>query len=250
MQVYVDPTATKYLDTFVDTLSTLRGSSVPVCIGYYHYSELPEYTLYNTEQLTRNKALGDLLKVVKTKPPVEVWDYSLANISILHTHGIFNTRHVPLTTSPQMLAKLRSFRTSIEYDFGFNGAMTERREKIINELLDAGLRVNNVRLWGDERDKELAKCKYILNIHADESYKIFESARCAPWLDLGVPVISEHSLINDERAINTSYDSFVQTCIHYAKKRTISEGFVEYNKNFTYVCLGTLILTVVYGILA
>ena len=250
MQVYVDPSITHYVDTFVDTLSTLQGSSVPVCIGYYHCSELPEYILYNTEQLTRGKSLGDLLKMVKTHPPVEVWDYSLANISILHTHGIYNTRYVPLTTSPRMLAKLRSFRTSIEYDFGFNGAMTERREKIINDLLDAGLRVNNVRLWGDERDKELAKCKFILNIHADETYKIFESARCVPWLDIGVPVISEHSILDDDRCINTSYESFIQTCIDYAKKRTYSEGFNDYNTRFLYLCVASLIVTFIYRVSA
>jgi hypothetical protein len=45
--------------------------------------------------------------------------------------------------------------------------------------------------------------------------------RCAPWLDIGFPVITEESLDNDERAIITSYDKLVERCKEYLDQGTI-----------------------------
>ena len=86
------------------------------------------------------------------------------------------------------------------------------------ELKKCGKKVNIVTLWGDDRDKELAKCKVIINIHYEDNYKIFESARCEPWLKLGIPVISEKSLDDDSRCIVSEYDSLIQTIIEYLDK--------------------------------
>jgi hypothetical protein len=243
MNSCVDPKISKYFDTFVDTLRTIRPSQdIPVFIGISSVTtcSASKYILYNTEQLTIMNNLGELLKTLKTRPPVEVWDYSLANISLLHSHGIMNTKHVPLTTSPETIQKIRSFRTSPQYHIGFNGALTERRKKILDGLTEAGVSVHTVTAWGDERDRELAKCRYILNIHAGDEYMVFESARCAPWLDSGIPVISEHSIIDDPRCITASYDKLIDTCIH--QLRNTSEGFSDYTESYRYLFIGFILL--------
>jgi hypothetical protein len=243
MNSCVDPKTSKYFDTFIDTLRSIQAiPDIPVFIGTPSVSSCSasKYILYNTEQLTIATKLGELLKTVKTRPPVVVWDYSLVNISILNSHGIMNTKHVPLTTSRETIAKLRSFRTSVQYDIGFNGALTERRKKILDGLTEAGVSVHSVTLWGEERDRELAKCRYILNIHADEDYMVFESARCVPWLDSGIPVLSERSIIDDPRCITASYDNLIDTCIYHV--RNTSEGFLDYTVNYTYILIATVLL--------
>ena len=69
----------------------------------------------------------------------------------------------------------------------------------------------NNNIFGEERDIELSKCKVLINIHHSDDYKIFESARCEPWLSIGVPVVSECSLDNDPRCMNMLYDDLIKT---------------------------------------
>ena len=217
-------------DTFEDTLLTLKDKpSMHIQIGQkyrmpmYEYatailkkqSKTNGYIFYNTEQMTVPVYLDRLLYIARITKPYQIWDYSLANIAILKKHGIHNTKFVPLTSSPQLLSRLQSYRTSIDYDVGFCGILSKRRQTILNDLKAAGIKVNVVKVYGVERDKELAKCRIILNIHYNNNYKVFESARCEPWLRLGVPVISEPSLIDDPRCIIAEYDKLVSTTIQY-----------------------------------
>jgi hypothetical protein len=85
-------------------------------------------------------------------------------------------------------------------------------------LSDIGYKINYVyEIYGEERDKELAKCKILLNIHAFSDYNVFENARCEPWLAIGVPIISENSLDNDPRCINVDYDQIVPRTIEFLR---------------------------------
>jgi hypothetical protein len=171
------------------------------------------FIYFNSEQLTRVKQLADVVELIKTAKPIEVWDYSKVNVEILKLQGIQAT-WIQIQSPEYYLARLRSWRTEILYDIGFCGILGPRRQKILDELKEAGLRVlilNTV--GGDVRDQQLAKCKVILNIHYGEDYQLFESARCEPWLAIGVPVISETSLDNDKRCINVAYDDLVKTAV-------------------------------------
>jgi hypothetical protein len=86
-------------------------------------------------------------------------------------------------------------------------------------LEEAGLTVNLLKsTYGDERNKEIAKCKLLLNIHYNPDYKIFETLRCDPWLSVGFPVITEESMDNDKRTIVCSYDALVDTCKTFLSK--------------------------------
>ena len=209
-----------WLNSFIYFLESieLENPEIPIWIGLNpNISEKCIY--YNTEQLTRKNMLNEVINISKNENVLEIWDYSLANIEILKSNNIKNVKYFPLESPDSYIEKLKSFQQSeFEYDIGFCGSLSSRRNKILSELKNVGKKVNIITTWGDERDKELAKCKIILNIHYEDDYNIFESARCEPWLKLGIPVISETSLDDDPRCIVSDYDSLVQTTIEYLEK--------------------------------
>jgi hypothetical protein len=191
------------------------------CLGGYPGDIIPEKGIYmNTEQLSRKSELDKILSAQLTNVE-EIWDYSLANVNILKEYNI-QAKHVPLISPKWYIEKLRLFRDpyigKFEYYIGFCGAHTKRRTGIFQKLKDAGISLHIVKSLFYKKDEELAKCAILINIHCDEDYKIFESERCEPWLQLGVTVISEHSLDNDPRCINVDYDDLVNTVKYYLKK--------------------------------
>ena len=54
--------------------------------------------------------------------------------------------------------------------------------------------------------KLFQNCKILLNIHADETFQVFESARCIPFLDAGIPVWTETAYDIDTRC-NKKFDA-------------------------------------------
>jgi hypothetical protein len=168
--------------------------------------------------LSKPSTLSHIINIIRTVNPYEVWDYSKENVRILNDNNIL-AKHVPLESPDWYIEELREYRVKneIEYDVGFAGDLTDRRVEILTKLKSLGLLVNSIELFGKERDKELAKCRVLLNIHAHSDFKIFESARCEPWLKLGVTVISENSLDNDERCINVDYTMISDTVLKALK---------------------------------
>ena len=53
----------------------------------------------------------------------------------------------------------------------------------------------------------------LLNVHFNNDYKIFEQLRCFAWLDTGKIVVSENSLDNDPRCLNSNYESLVSVVV-------------------------------------
>lgn len=210
----------KWVESFIYFLEKieLENSEIPIWVGLYP-NIVEKCIYYNTEQLTREDTLNKVINISKNNNVIEIWDYSLINIDILKSNNIKNVKHVPVESPNCYIEKLKSFQnTEFEYDIGFCGCLSARRSKILDELKNNGKKVNIISSWGDDRDKELAKCKIILNIHYGDDCKIFESSRCEPWLKLGIPVISEKSLDDDPRCIVSEYDSLVKTVIDYFNK--------------------------------
>lgn len=168
------------------------------------------YILFNTEQMTHPQRLAAFLSLVSNPMVREVWDYSAENCKILATHGV-EARHVPLLSPSVYVEQLKAMRGDYLYDVGFCGGTTSRRSTILDAIASSGLTVRFVTEFGLERDKLLAQCRVHLNIHGHESLKIFEQARCDAWLRAGVPVVSETSLDDDPRCINTDYKDLVET---------------------------------------
>ena len=209
-EVLFRPNAETAFDTFLYSAQSDHSPvrTVPVVL---QWTSPQPYIYYNTEQMTRPESLREIALLCERHPPVEVWDYSPINIAILARVGI-NARHVPLQSPLWYIEKLRAMRTS-DYDVGFCGTLNQRRMHILGELQRRGLRVNIVVGHGDYRDSELAKCRVLINIHYTPAYLVFEQARCEPWIQVGVPIVSEHSLDNDSRVINASYEELVDATI-------------------------------------
>jgi len=208
--------AERYFDTFINFIKSplCPQTEKTIYIGLTN-SVQDHAILFNTEQLTLHHHLEYIVNLKSRFPSLEIWDYSLVNIYELEQKGV-PVKYVPLKTSGEYLEKIIHFRKQpIIYDIGFNGSMSQRRRLIIDSLREAGFSVFISSAWGDVRDNELSQCSLLINIHFDITYKVFESARCEPWLSAGVPVLSELSLDNDPRCILTTYETFVDAVKQY-----------------------------------
>jgi hypothetical protein len=210
----------QFVDTFVDFLQSpyVPLHELPVVVSSTDLYP-PQFILYNTEQLTRHKELECVCTIARNPACAELWDYSAVNVRILADRGI-TAKHVPLRSSDSYVARLRSLRSAGQiYDIGFAGSPSERRTAVLDALTKETISVCLIQSWGEERDATLAKCRIILNIHYADDYKVFESARCVPWIESGATVISEHSLDDDPRCINVPYDQLVAACIAQLEQR-------------------------------
>lgn len=191
----------------------------PISIMRQYFDE-PQI-VFNTEQLTIPDLFNNIMSY-KNSNIIEIWDYSLSNINILNSVGINNTKHIPLKIWPEYKKKLDSLNTdnTYYYDVGFCGWTGSARRRSILELIkNSGMTLDIIEggVFGEDRDKRLAKCKILLNIHFDTTYKIFEQLRCFPWIDTGKTVVSENSLDNDPRCVNVEYEDLVPTLLGLLK---------------------------------
>jgi hypothetical protein len=217
--MYIAPAA-QYFDTFINFLDCIEKPDI-IHLGLDVHPGF-KGIVYNTEQLTIPRVLTKILKLALV-PGLEFWDYSMVNIRIMANHGIV-VKYMPLKTTGPYLEKLKMFADCKKvYDIGFNGSISPRRKVILDQLATSFTVLTSTH-WGDKRDMELAQCRVIVNIHFGTDYMIFESARCEPWLAIGVPVISELSIENDERCILTTYDGFLDTVKKYFQNKNQSLG--------------------------
>lgn len=142
----------------------------------------------NTEQLTVPWKYQEFTKFLRYD--VEVYDYSLANIQV---SGI--GRYLPYKEVPEEISRLKKHLTQKkEYDFALIGTPSEHRKNTINTILSKGYTINYIHGWKDERDKEVGKCRYLLNLHFRPEYTVYESIRCERWRMAGMTIYSEASV--------------------------------------------------------
>jgi hypothetical protein len=166
--------------------------------------------LYNIEQMTRETMLKRNINRMQDNDIVEIWDYSISNYNILKKNNI-SVKYVPFKLSIDKILEYRSLHSSNKiYDIAFCGQIGPYRKAIIDKLKIRGKNLlildNNYTIL---RDIEIGKAKLLINIHYDETYKVFESVRCEPWLSSGFPVLTESSLDDDPRAITVPYEYLV-----------------------------------------
>ena len=204
---------TQYFQTFIEFLYSNESPErqLPCLIYYFENYEIREpIILYNCEQMTISQELANVVKIASNPNVKEVWDYSLENCRILKMYGI-EARHVPLISPKVYVDQIKTMRDDLTIDVGFCGDLSERCLKILNELMKEGFTVHCVTHHGTERYKRLVRCRVIVNIHSSDDSTIFEQTRCDIWLRAGVPVVSETSVDDDPRCINTPYNSIVET---------------------------------------
>ena len=190
-------------------------------------SELPntEFSYLNTEPLNIESRLTDILNILKDYPNFNYYDYSNSNLKILEENSISlkNKEYLPYKCGTHEVSRLCFLNKTTEkkYDFGIisgaDGNNTKKRKKAI-DFLKNNYSVHIIVGWGNERDVELAKCKYILNIHGSHYFidsNIFEHIRCDRLLEAGFNVLSETSYKLDQSFIDKyknlkiiNYDDF------------------------------------------
>jgi hypothetical protein len=179
--------------------------------------------IYNIEQMTREIMLTNNLPRMKQSDIIEVWDYSISNYNILKNHNL-SVRHVPFKLNLDKILMYRNLQTLIkEYDIIFCGQMGDYRKHILDMLKSKGKKV--FILEGDytgNRDIEIGKSKLLINIHFNETYRVFETIRCEPWLASGHNVLTESSLDDDPRAISVPYDQLVNKACEILDSMEIS----------------------------
>jgi hypothetical protein len=97
------------------------------------------------------------------------------------------------------------------YDFGIisheNPIVVKRRANVVNFLMANNYSVRVIQGWKEDRDKQLASCRIVLNIHGSnngENSNIFEHIRCDRLLAASYNILSESSLFLDKTFIENN----------------------------------------------
>lgn len=202
-------------------VNRITPGRIPILFGAHHLApesqrSLPaDSIIYNLEQLLPGYPWyqDHYLDVLGR---FQVWDYSAASVERLRRSGIASrVLHVPIGYAP-ILTRIAAVQEDV--DVLFYGLLTERRQRVLQQLVDAGARVaalNNV--WGTERDQWIARARMVLNMHQTDAGR-FEIVRAAYLLANRKLVVSEaahaEEIDLDLRGglIPCDYPSLVDTC--------------------------------------
>lgn len=145
-----------------------------------------KFGFLNIEQLTRPAARSWLESNV-SRPDVKLsflLDYSPANQKVEGTAIV-----IPFPPTDPPFPNAAAARK-----VAFVGALSPRRKAVLLRLVNAGVAVEHIQGWGEDRDRRIAECRVLLNIHYAPEYRVFESFRCVPWVyHPSVTVVSESS---------------------------------------------------------
>ena len=126
------------------------------------------------------------------------------------------------------LTRLNNLKVK-DVDVLFYGSMNERRKKIIDKLIDNGMKVKTLfGVYGKERDSWIERSKVVLNHHFYNSH-IFEIVRVFYLLTNSIPVVGE---VNDSTSIDdmcregiyqSKYENLVEACLEIVKNQDLRE---------------------------
>jgi hypothetical protein len=99
-----------------------------------------------------------------------------------------------------------------EFDVTILGYNFHRRKVIYEKLIENNITVNFIdNSFSDTRDSNVGKSLILLNIHAREPLKIYESIRCERWRFAGMVIVSELCLDKlPDGIIECAYDDVVK----------------------------------------
>ena len=153
-------------------------------------NKMPRDTItFNTEQVSAVDNPAAMMSNWQQYRNRVVWDYSKANIDALAKLDI-KAVHCPIGYHPSM-TKIEPVEEDI--DVLFYGSVGVRRKEILDEIADLGLNLRVVMppgLYGEERDKLIARAKVVLNLHFYER-PVFEIFRVSHLLANKKCVVSE-----------------------------------------------------------
>jgi hypothetical protein len=158
----------------------------------------PEFSIiFNMEQIGSDSPLvGEAY--LRFLSEYRVLDYNQRNITELRRRWPeVRAAEFPVLPSPLLAGEFDLPASFPAYDaeVAFYGAINERRRSTLNALTAMGYRVKLVPgHYGPRLSSEIVCSNMVLNIHHFDT-AIFEVARCLRPLALGIPVVSERSLM-------------------------------------------------------
>jgi len=187
----------------------------------------------NVEQLTRINFLNILRNILINKSYITICDYTVENNMVIGRDNWI----IPYMYNPIEIQHLKKLYDTTEkiYDVAFCGSMSPYRNRLLEELKSRGIKVlvisySNNQMWKDDRDREIAKCKVLLNIHFNPDYNIYEHIRCDRWVFAGMPVISQDSIYYKELDVYKNnliifhpYENLVEETIKFLQLNEISD---------------------------
>ncbi len=192
------------------------------------YCNIKNTIIFNMEQIGSNSPLvttGYLDFLANFK----VFDYSIHNINELRRkYPFINAEEFPLIPSASFCNDYVAKTNAKKYDFAFYGSLNERRRLLLEKIQLSDIKIKIIEgAYGRSLSHELSECHAVINIHAYET-SLFESARSLRPIAMGIPIISETSimpqLIDWKKAPIKfiDYEDVNDYCI-YAKKTNFSE---------------------------
>jgi hypothetical protein len=202
-------------------INTFEAEAINVVLGYQVLSDpavvrSDNCTIYQLEQLSDREGWFQPHHLDLFRRAREVWDYSAENIGFLRARGINNVRLLPIGFHEA----LRTIRKdpSPDIDVLFYGSLNQRRQAVLDDLA----RTNTVKrlfgVYGEERDRFVARSRIVLNIHFYEA-QIMEQPRISYLLNNGCFVVSEESKINPfgDGLVVAPYSLLAETCRAWLK---------------------------------
>ena len=179
------------------------------------------YILYQIEQLDDR---GGLLpgwpeyRDVMTGAS-HIWDYAPASSAYLRERGFPRVATLP----PGYHPCLETFRPAPQPDIDvlFYGSSRPRRDRILDGLKRAGLRVVRLEhVYGGQRDRMIARARIVLNIHGWDGIDALETVRLSFLLANRCFVVSEKSDHDPYGGgvVFAAYDELIDTCLHYLRR--------------------------------
>lgn len=146
--------------------------------------------LYNWEPMGWSHVAFMTPELTRLMSEFVIWDYSRNNLETWHQKGAARVVHVPLAYDP-LLEKLPRRATAVDVDVLFYGSMNERREAVLRQLAQKGMRVRWLfGVYGEERDAWIQRSCLVLNMHVHEG-QILELARLAYLWANRIPLVAE-----------------------------------------------------------
>lgn len=173
--------------------------------------------LYHLEQVYHGSAFitPKMIAILKQYPIV---DFSRQNIRRLAAMGV-RARWLPVGYVPELTRVWPA--TEEDIDVLFYGTVTDRRRVVLDTLRSLKLRVEVLGgVYGEERDRFIARSKVVLNVHGKEEDSVFESVRVSYPLANRKAVVSErgdgHEDFTDAVAF-AEYDELADKCATFAR---------------------------------
>jgi SAM-dependent methyltransferase len=190
----------------------------------------PDAIIYNSEQIQADSPWLSAPYSAALRAHA-VWDYSPENVRRAAALGFGSLRHVPLGYVPE-LARIAPANEDI--DVLFYGSVNPRRQAVLRALQAAGLKaVALFGVYGEERDRAIARARIVLNMHFYESM-VFEIVRVAYLLSNAKAVVAEcgpETAIEPElrdAILGVPYEGLVEACLqlvqHPERRQALAAG--------------------------